>query len=218
MSQRQLTLLGLPLDIKILICRHIMDVWIFFAIYDDSVYKYTQRNINTFIDLFTIHITTGAVESWKIFNKIHRKDDRPAVITAKNRYWYQNDKIHRDGDKYAMCSEHVFVWKRYGITHRESRIDGIPQPAYVDNILNEQYYYCNGKFHSYKRDDNRLHPSVLCRDEIQYHKHGKLHRWEFSAHKIQPASKNGEKIQYYVYGCNITTPCNIYNRMVSLFT
>ena len=89
--------MDLPLDIKYKIASFDMDTWIRLSYIDDEFKQFSYGiGRKLFIDLFTIIHSGMNHKFYKIFNKIHREDDQPAILfTSGTQYWYKNNKLSR---------------------------------------------------------------------------------------------------------------------------
>ena len=94
----------LPLDVKFIIAGFDIDVWIRLSYMDNEFKKFSYGvGRKLFIKLFTIFYKNSCGECWKIFDKLHSFDDKPAVIyTEDTKIWCQNNIYHRDNDQPAV--------------------------------------------------------------------------------------------------------------------
>src|SRR5580704_8843778 len=97
-------MLLLPLDAKYHIAQYDQEVWFFFYLHDEQFKTLisTPYYINIFINLFTVKIKDYYSIKYKLFGKLHRINDKPAVIYYNGtKVWYINGKRHRDNDQPA---------------------------------------------------------------------------------------------------------------------
>ena len=62
---------------------------------------------------FTIKFMEKSKIEFKLNNKLHRENDKPAIICPNGtKYWYQNDKRHRtDGPAVIWCDGEEEWWE-----------------------------------------------------------------------------------------------------------
>ncbi len=96
--------MDLPLDVKFVIASFDINLWIKMAYIDDEFKQFSYTiGRKIFIDLFTVMEETTRNKSWKIFDKLHREDDKPAVIYSNGQHeWRINNKRHRENDQPAV--------------------------------------------------------------------------------------------------------------------
>ena len=135
--------MDLPLDVKFIIASFDIDVWIRLSFIDDEFKQFSYSvGRKLFIDLFTIMKIGNFSTTWKIFDKIHSFDDKPARIYPDGtKKWYCNDNLHRDERMpaiiYPDCEQH---WYQYGERHRDNNLPAIIYPNGTKS------WYQNGKF------------------------------------------------------------------------
>lgn len=164
----------LPNEIIAHICTYANDIeiWSMLAVFNESFRGYTIRNRKPFIAQFTIINTDEISTEYMIFNKFHREDDQPAVVTigddSETHEWWCNGDRHRDGDLPALIifgdAGNSYEWWWYGQRHRDG-----DRPAVISADSNEWYQY--GRTH---RDIDA--PAVITNDQQEYWRRGKLHR------------------------------------------
>lgn len=85
-------------------------------------------------------MTDGDTEYWYWNGKLHRENDKPAIIQGNfMKAWYLNGVLHRDDDKPAyIAKDGVIRWHRDGDLHRDNG------PAYLDRAKNHIRHFSNG--------------------------------------------------------------------------
>jgi hypothetical protein len=96
--------------------------------------------------------------------RLHRDGDRPAVVSAQVRCWYQDGQLHRDGDKPAKTSILGHEWYQRGQLHRDG-----DKPAKT-SILGYEWYQ-RGLLH--RDGDKPAKTSILGHE---WYQRGQLHR------------------------------------------
>lgn len=95
-----MSLLDLPIDVKVYIASKLECAWTWFALHDDDMLKYTKNNPHQFIALFTDHrigeYYDGLYNITYLFNKIHSIYDQPARFNEHTKIWYWKGNVHRD--------------------------------------------------------------------------------------------------------------------------
>ena len=116
--------MDLPLDIKFKIASFDINVWILLSFLDDEFKQFSYgEGRKLFIDLFTIVKIKDNNMKYEIFDKIHRCDDKPAIIKSDGtQMWWQNNKIHRDNDEPAIIkASGAKEWWLNGKLHRDNK-------------------------------------------------------------------------------------------------
>ena len=110
-------------DIKYHIACFNEESWYNLYLYDPIFREYaiTDQGIKKYKDLFTkITIYGDKRTKYRLFGKLHRDNDQPAVIYANDdQYWYQNGKQHRDNNQPAVIyANGNQYWYQNGISIR----------------------------------------------------------------------------------------------------
>lgn len=76
---------------------------------------------------FATMVAHSQLTEYKLFGKLHRDDDRPAVITSTgSQHWYRRGQRHRDNDLPAsVCSYGDIEWWVNGQRHRDGDLPAI---------------------------------------------------------------------------------------------
>ncbi len=83
---------------------------------DDMYCKYTilYGNFHSIDDRPAIVYNDGE-QTWYRHGKLHRDNDKPAVITTEVQKYYQHDELHRDNDKPAVIyANGTKLWYQHG--------------------------------------------------------------------------------------------------------
>ena len=136
--------MDLPLDIKYKIASFNIDTWLRLSFLDEEFKQFSYGiGRKLFIELFTIMREDTMGKIWKIFNKIHREDDKPAIENhGGNKGWYINGKLHRDNDKPAIVTyDGDQYWYQHDKKHRDNN-----KPAIIYKSGTKAWYQ-NDKLH-----------------------------------------------------------------------
>jgi len=110
-------------------------------------------------------ISFDGTKRWFKNGKLHRDNDKPAVIWSDGeKNWHKDGPLHRDGDKPAVIQANgAKVWYKNGKCHRDN---DKPAGVFHDGA---KYWYKNGKLH---RDNDK--PAVIFHDGVaRWYKNGK---------------------------------------------
>lgn len=77
-------------------------------------------------------------QCWYDMGKKHRKNDLPALISDNRQIWYWRDKIHRENDMHAIIYYDTKSWYNKGKQHRDNDL-----PAVIGD--DEMSWYYMGK-------------------------------------------------------------------------
>jgi hypothetical protein len=105
---------------------------------------------------------------YKIDNKIHRDNDKPAIEWSDGKKeWYQNDERHRDNDKPAIeFASGTKFWYQNGKLHRDN-----DKPA-IEHANGTKEWYQNGNQH---RDNDK--PAIEFASGTKFwYQNGKIYR------------------------------------------
>ena len=108
---------------------------------------------------FTIMFMSSSIQlSWRRNGRLHREDDRPALIwytddgIMMSQYWYRDDRWHREGDLPAVINYRedgtimTQGWYRDGLRHRDG-----DEPTVIsykeDGTIKLQRWYSKGRLH-----------------------------------------------------------------------
>ena len=158
-------LFDLPNDIKQLIVSYDQKLWIMFAIYNDSFMKHTARNRKIFVNLFTLHTNDSRTQEWRLFNKLHRENDLPAIINNTGCYWWWC-QLNID----TICN--ATIWYKAGVIHRSTKdpVTKLTLPAIISDEMS--IWMLNGKYYREREYPTQVTPT----EQIwMTHKH-KIHR------------------------------------------
>ena len=160
----------------------------------DRIYYSHNFNMESWKDAegmtYRIDNTYGIQQWCNRDNKLHREDDKPAVIfkTASDVYdynwyraWWINGKTHRDDDKPAIIIDNRYMeWYHHGKRHRKNKGASV---LYKDtNDIKEWWYFNHGTLH---RMDG---PAIIGKDKdtIKFYFHGRVYPLEKWLEKISP--------------------------------
>ena len=139
--------MDLPLDIKYKIASFDIDTWIRLSYIDEEFKRFSyNEGRKLFIELFTIVSRNSYETTWRVFNKYHRENDKPAIIyKLGTKHWYINGKLHRDNNQPAIIHTNGNqYWYQNGKYHREN-----DQSA----IIYSNGYQCWYQYGNYVKDN-----------------------------------------------------------------
>ncbi len=108
-----------PKDAAILILQHFGTRVLTHRKFKDRVeYRY-HGQLHNFGDLPAIVFNDGERYYYK-YDKLHRDDDKPAMVRKLGNFYYKNGKLHRDDDKPAVEYHNGSkLWYRNGKLYKE---------------------------------------------------------------------------------------------------
>lgn len=119
----------LLLDVKKLIASSHFDIWYLFWKVDFEFREYAESHAGRldYIREFEVYEETEYSKSWKLFGKLHRLYDLPAVVcTDGTKYWYTCGNRHRENDLPAVtCVDGAKYWYINGVISRENDLPAI---------------------------------------------------------------------------------------------
>lgn len=207
-------LLDLPIDIKIHIASFDENIWIYLAIRDPEIYKYTIANRLIFVQLFTNCAKCSYSQRWKLLNREHREEfdtigiPLPSYTDDNVQEWRLSGKLHSINDHPSLIFHNYKTWHTYKIWHIQGKRHrycihgkgcncGDIQPAQIafDNEVTKSKWYIMNNKHSYNDK-----PAVIKynRDSLivlKWYWYGNLHR-----DNDQPAIETNNMLEWYQYG------------------